>query len=285
MRVSESLFTTQEFAAISAVGFRLLGPVSGRTVVRLDYLDPGAQCSSRQRGSQQTDLAAAVGGSFYAMLIQRRRARELALSRVVSECQARGGDGVIGLNLSVSEFGAGRTAFTMRGIAVRARTASGPAYPFTTHLPGQALASLLEAGWAPVSLVFGVSLGSRHDDLHKVVHPAGSADTRGELSSYSALVKDTRRDARTRLGHAAGDLGADGVLVDAVNVQVSERECPKVPGGQDRVAEAVILGTAIVSVDQAPKAGNCAPLSIMRLNPSPPVPPDLRRSSGEPQAR
>jgi len=234
MGVLEPLLTTQEFAAISAAGFRSLGPVWSRTVVLLDYLDRQAQCSSRQRGSQETDLAAAVGGSFYAMLRQRHQARELALERMVSECRDRGGDWIVGLKLDISLFGDGRTAFTMRGIAIRARAAVRPAVPFTTHVPGQALASLLQ------------------------------------------LVKDTRRHARTRLGHAAGDLGAEGVLVDEVAVRVTERECPKLPGEHDQVAEAALAGTAIVSAGRPPESGRKAPLTIMRLIPSSPVKPDLR---------
>lgn len=140
MGVPEPLLTPQEFAAISAAGFRLLGPVSCRTVILLDYADRQAQCSSRQRGSQQTDLAADVGGSFNAMLRQRHQAREQALAGVVAECRVRGGDGVIGLSLSVSPFASGRTSFVMRGIAVHARTAVRPASPFTTHVRGQAQA-------------------------------------------------------------------------------------------------------------------------------------------------
>jgi uncharacterized protein YbjQ (UPF0145 family) len=272
----EQMLTAQEFAAISTAGFRPLRPVSCRTVVPIDYRDRKAQCSSRHGGSQQTDLAAAVGGTFYIMLGQRYRARELALTRMVIECRALGGDGIVGLTLHVSEFTDGRTAFTMRGIAIRAHTLAPLADPFTTHLPGQAHACLLRAGWVPVSLVFGISLGSRHDDLHRLTHPSGGTDTRSELPTYSQLVRDTRRDARTRLGHKASDLGAEGILVDEVTVRISERECPKVEGAHDRIAEAVILGTAIASVGGAPQASNWVPPTMMRLNPSAPVPPDLR---------
>lgn len=115
----------------------------------------------------------------------------------------------------------------------RARTAARPAVPFTTHIPGQALISLLQAGWVPVSVIFGISLGSRHDDLRTLSHPDGSADTRRELRAYSQLVKDTRQHARTRLGHAAGELGAEGVLVHEVTVRVTERECPKLRDEHD----------------------------------------------------
>ena len=39
-----------------------------------------------------------------------------------------------------------------------------PAAPFTSHVSGQEFAVLLPAGWVPAALVFGISLGSRHDD-------------------------------------------------------------------------------------------------------------------------
>jgi hypothetical protein len=60
-----------------------------------------------------------------------------------------------------------------------------------------------------------------------------------------------------------------------MTLHIGERECPAVEGQHDHIAEAAILGTSIVSFGRRPAAGKPAPLAIMRLNPSAPVPADL----------
>jgi hypothetical protein len=129
---------------------------------------------------------------------------------------------------------------------VRARSAIRPAAPFTSHLSGQEFALLLQAGWVPVALVFGISLGSRHDDTRTRRQTRRNAGRR-EVGSYTELVKDTRRDARDQLKRAVAERRGDGVVVDEMTLHIGERECPAVEGQHDHIAEAAILGTSIVS--------------------------------------
>jgi uncharacterized protein YbjQ (UPF0145 family) len=228
--------------------------------------------------SAPTDLASAATGPFNALQRKRYGVRRLAISRAVEECRAVGGDGIVGMKVSVSPFPSGGTEFKVQGTAVRARTAIRPAAPFTSHISGQEFASLLQAGWVPSALVFGVSLGARHHDLRTSSQTRWTAASR-EVSSYSRLVMDTRRDARNQLGKAVTAQGADGVVVDEITLHIGERECPSTEGAHDHVCEAMILGTSIVSFGLSAGAGSRAPLSIMRLNPQAPASAGLRAVS------
>jgi uncharacterized protein YbjQ (UPF0145 family) len=270
-----SLFSVQEFAAIVGAGFDPVGEVMGAAVVHLGYVSRGGKCSSSSSRSAPTDLASAATGPFNALQRKRYGVRRLAISRAVEECKAVGGDGVVGMKMSVSPFPFGGTEFKVQGTAVRARTAIRPAAPFTSHVSGQEFASLLRAGWVPSALVFGVSLGARHHDLRTSSQTRRTAASR-EVSSYSRLVMDTRRDARNQLEKAVKAEGADGVVVDKITLHIGERECPSIEGAHDDVCEAVILGTSIVSFGLSAGAGSRAPLSIMRLNPQAPSSAGLR---------
>ena len=223
---------------------------------------------------QRPTLPVRAGGPFSALQRKAYGVRRLALSRAVEECRALGGDGIVGVTLAIKPFPAGGTEFVLQGTAVRARSAIRPAAPFTSHLSGQEFALLLQAGWVPTALVFGISLGSRHDDTRTRRQTRRKAGRR-EVGSYTELVKDTRREARDQLKRAVDEHRGDGVVVDEMTLHIGERECPAVEGQHDHVAEATILGTSIVSFGQRPAAGNPAPLAIMRLNPSAPVPADL----------
>jgi len=56
---------------------------------------------------------------------------QLALSRAAGDCEALGGDGIVGVTVQARPFPAGGTELTVQGTAVRARTAVRPAAPFT----------------------------------------------------------------------------------------------------------------------------------------------------------
>lgn len=267
-RAWDSLLSVRDFAAVTGVGFDPVGQVLGTSVISLGYVSRGGRCSSRGSYASRTDLASAQEGSFGRVLRQRYGARRRVLSRVIDECRALGGDGIIGVTLSIRPFPAGGTEFTMRGTAVRARSGIHPQTPFTSHLSAQEFARLLRAGWVPAALVFGISLGARHDDLRTRQRTRLRAT--GEVPGYSDVIRDTRRDARDQLQKAVADHGADGVVADQMTLHLSDRECPAQEGRRDHVAEATILGTAIVSFGQSGKAGDAPPLTIMRAN-SPPA--------------
>jgi uncharacterized protein YbjQ (UPF0145 family) len=275
-----SLLSARDFAAITSVGFRPVGQVLGVAVVHLGYVSRGGRCSSSGARASRTNLASAESGPFSLLLRKRYGVRRQVLSRAIEECQALGGDGIVGMTLSIRPFPAGGTEFTVRGTAVRAGTDIRPATPFTSHLSPPEFARLLRAGWVPAALVFGIALGARHDDLQ--TRSQARQAMVNEVRSYSELAKDTRRDARRQLEEAVAGQGADGVVVGEMTLHLGERECPAQEGMHDRVAEAAILGTSIAAFARSPRPGGQLPLSVISLNAAPAATANLRPDSAPP---
>lgn len=261
-----SLLSAPEFAAVAGAGFDPVGHVFGTAVAYLGFVSVASKCSGSWSYTGRTDLASAAGGPFNALLRKLYGVRRLALSRAVAKCEELGGDGLVGVTLTIRAFPAGGTEFTFTGTAVRARTAIRPAAPFTSHVSGQEFATLLRAGWMPAALVFGIALGSRHDDARTRSQTRRTEGNR-EVRGYTALVRDTRRDARNEMERAVATEGATGVVVDEMTLRISERECPTVEGQHDHLAEATFLGTSIVSLGRPARAAGGEPLTVMHLNP------------------
>jgi uncharacterized protein YbjQ (UPF0145 family) len=261
------LLSAPEFAAVAGAGFDPVGHVFGTAVAYLGFVSVASKCSGSWSYTGRTDIASAAGGPFNALLRKLYGVRRLALSRAVAKCEELGGDGIVGVTLSIRPFPAGGTEFTFAGTAVRARTAIRPAAPFTSHVSGQEFATLLRAGWMPTALVFGIALGSRHDDSRTRSQTRRAQGNR-EVRGYTALVRDTRRDARDQMEHEVAAKGGTGVVVDEMTLRITERECPTVEGQHDHMAEATFLGTSIVSLGRPARAADGEPLTVMHLNPT-----------------
>ena len=188
-------------------------------------------------GAASGSCCAAAGGSFGPLVEAMYQARHTAIDRMTTECARLGGHGVVGVRLSRGSFPLGGLEFTAIGTAVRAPgVADGRRQPFTSDLSGQDFARLIMTGWVPVGLALGISIGSRHD-------------------------------ARRRLESEVERLGAEGVVIAAMRLRVSQRACPVTVGRRDHIAEATLLGTAIASFAAAgpPHAGPA--LAVMPLGP------------------
>lgn len=261
--------TVSQFAALEAAGFTPAGQVFGTTVLRVGSVENQPRCTGSRSFTPRSDLASA-GGPYSALLRRLNGARRRALDRAVAECVALGADGIVDARLTVTSLDAGVQEFTVVGTAVHARSALRPAAPFTSHVSGQELARLLEAGWMPFCVVFGVSIATRHDGAatRQQTRMRRGAAGNQEVKSYSQLVTDARRDARGQVNDAVRSLGGEGVVVQEMTLSVSERECPTNEGEHDHVARAAIHGTALVSFARAGRAGPRPPLTIMRLNPA-----------------
>ncbi|MBR7838539.1 heavy metal-binding domain-containing protein [Actinospica durhamensis] len=260
-----------EFAAARVAGFEPVGQVFGTTVAFLGdpafpYVGPPGLGRCFVVGSDGGGSSADQHNPLLATL---REARELALSRAVAECEALGGDGVIGIRLSAAEFLSHTMEVTVEGTAVRARSLTRPPAPFTTHVSGQDLARLLDSGWMPFALVFGLALAARHFDdsmFQQTRLGVGAAGNR-EVSGYTRLVNDARREARRTLEIAVGERGGEGAVIGEATLRFSERECPRqFEQRSDYVAQAAILGSAVVSLERSTPATRRAPLTIMKLD-------------------
>ena len=242
-----------EFAAASIAGFDPVGQVFGTTVLYLGSV-AGGPCFTT---------------SLYNDLLERLySARRVALERAVAESRALGGDGIIGMQVSSTNFLSDTMEFTVEGTAVRARSRTRPGTPFTTHVSGQDLAKLLRAGWMPVALVYGIALASRHFDesmFRQTRRDRGAAGNR-EVSGYTQLINDARHDARRALEAAVRDRGGQGAVIQGMTLHYSERECPLFDQRSDYLAQATVLGSAILPLGRGGPAAQPAPLAIMRLD-------------------
>jgi uncharacterized protein YbjQ (UPF0145 family) len=266
-----SLGPVQDFAATAIAGFDPVGHVLGSAVHHFGYVVGNGRCTGTWTYQSRTDHAS-LNGPYRALLRSLYGARRLALARAVEECVALGADGIIGARVSISPFSAGGIEFSVQGTAVRAKSRVRPAQPFTTHVSAQEFTRLLTAGWMPFALLFGIAISSRHDGRDTWDQTRRRLGTTGnrEVRGFSQLVNDARRDARRQLENSVQDLGGDGLVVDEMTLQMSERECPTTEKQHDHVAEATISGSAIAAFRTGP-AGQSArkPLTIMSLGSRP----------------
>jgi len=284
-----SALTADEFAAIRSVGFEPVGQVFGAAVydagAASGYACPGtsgASGVSGVSGAPGTPVASGHGsplkavtevsgrggaGSFGPLVQAMGQARHTAVDRMITECAQLGGHGVVGVHVSRGMFDLGGTQFTVLGTAVRAPGAGhGRSAPFTSDLSGQDFAKLIRAGWVPVGLALGISIGSRHDDrdtTRQARWRAGNA----EVAGWTDLVSQSRHDARRQLESDVSRLGADGVVIAAMPMRVRQRDCPATVGRRDHIVETSLIGTAVASFSPVGQRADSPPLAIMSLDP------------------
>ena len=269
-----SALTVDEFAAIRSVGFEPVGQVFGAAVYSAGgtggYSCPGAQGSSGDGlpPRSATEVSGQGGlGSFGPLVQTMDLARHTAVGRMITECTELGGHGVVGVRLSKGSFPLGGPQFTVLGTAVRAPGAAhGPPVPFTCAVSGQDFAKLMMAGWVPAGLVLGISIGSRHDD-RTTARQARWSSGNAEVAGWTELVTQSRHDARRQLESDVKRLGADGVVITAMEMQVRERDCPESVGRRDHIVQATLVGTAVARFSPAKQPHDGPPLAIMSLNP------------------
>jgi uncharacterized protein YbjQ (UPF0145 family) len=245
-----SALTCQEFAAVRGAGFEPVGQAFGAAVY----------AAGAARGYS-------CPGSFGPLVQAMYQARRTAIDRMAAECAGLGGHGIVGVRLSRGSFRLGGLEFTAIGTAIRAPGAvPGNLAPFSCDLSGQDFAKLIMAGWVPAGLVLGISIGSWHDDRDTARQArwwAGNA----EVAGWTGLVSQARRDARDRLESDVRRLGAEGVVIAAMQLQVRERDCPVVTGRRDHIVEATLIGTAITRYAQPGQCHADRARAVMSLGP------------------
>ncbi len=274
-----SALSTGEFAAIRSVGFEPVGQVMGSAVYHVGRsgrywgyhacLYPGA---GRAIGSRYGDAGIALSGngSPAAQLVAvMDNARRTALARMTTECAALGGDGVVAAQLTMAPFPAAPNCleFKVIGTAVRAAGPVRPRRPFTSHLDGQGFAKLISAGWVPVDLLVGMSVGVRHDDY--ATRRQNLSWNNQEVDGWSALVHHVRSDARAQLHRQGVQHGGDGIVLADGELRVWAETCIQGSGVNnteqtDHLAESTLVGTAIARFTATPAAPRT--LTVVPLN-------------------
>jgi uncharacterized protein YbjQ (UPF0145 family) len=275
-----SALSTGEFAAIRSVGFEAVGQVMGSAVYRVGsnasywgYYDCGYQYAGYSTWSGgMAGVAISGEGSRARQLVDvLTQARYQAVGRLTAECTALGGDGVVAADLTIAPFPAQPDCLEFRviGTAVRARGSVRPQRPFTTHLDGQGFAALVGAGWVPVALLVGLSIGVRHDDWSTRNQSRLRAGNQ-EVTGWSELVTATRHDARAQLTEQAGSTGADGVVLGGSGLRIWEEPCirSRNSGSEndrvDHVAESTLVGSAVAAFARREKPPRT--LTVMPLD-------------------
>jgi len=269
-----SALSTNEFAAIRGTGFEPAGQVLGAAVYNVGYTGgygcPGAWAGFSGFGAPYAGVTTVSGGGLfgsYAPVVETLyEARRLAIARMSEECAELGGHGVVGVSLTIGRFPAGGLEFKAIGTAVRAPGMALSRPPFTSGLSGQDFAKLITDGWVPVGLALGISIGARHDDwltMNQTRWGSGNA----EVVGYTDLVNQTRHDAREQLERDVARMGADGVVVNTMEMLVREKECPVQEHRHDHIVEATTIGTAIARFGSSSGAAERPSLAILSLDP------------------
>jgi uncharacterized protein YbjQ (UPF0145 family) len=283
-----STLGVDEFATISKVGFEPVGQVLGAAVWNVGdtggeecpygrqvYRGEGTPTGTGMMRRVQAPQGAAAIGAARPLVSALYQARRAAISRMLGECIALGGHGVIGVDLTVGQFSEDSLEFRALGTAIRGRGAVLRGQPFASDLSGQDFTKLIGYGWVPVGLAMGIAVGFRHDDWltrGQTRFQAGNV----EVSGYTFLLTQMRTDARNELQLDLLRMGAEGVVVREMQSRITERRCPVMPLSKDHVVEATILGTAIA---QFARLASPAVYGIHKMNGRRPVQPPAQQMS------
>ena len=135
-----------------------------------------------------------------------------------------------------------------------------PGAIFTSDLSVNEFLLVREAGFRPLGLVLGSS-------IYHVGLQFGRWGKNQELDVLSQAMYHARELAMGRMEAEADALGADGVVLQAMEMRVGEHECPMQEGRRDHVVEATIIGTAIAHFGERREHETKPPLAIMSLDP------------------
>jgi uncharacterized protein YbjQ (UPF0145 family) len=269
-----SALTTAEFSAIRTVGFVPVGQAYGATVVSIKNAGsygcptyrPGTERKQEGPGSRKPVAHTAVSGSrganaFRPLIQALYDARRSAIDRMTAEAVALGGHGVVGVRLTVEPFAAGGLEFSALGTVVRAPGEPPLLRPFTCELSGQEFTKLLLAGWTPVAIALGISIGVRHEDKSTALEASAAATWNTEVSGHTELMNRARRDAADQLRKDVIKYRGTGIVTREMELRVEDYECQSLEGESDYMAEATIVGTVITRFGQdqawaAPIASN-----------------------------
>jgi uncharacterized protein YbjQ (UPF0145 family) len=236
-----SLLTAPAAAGLEVAGFDPVGEVMGSIVQHVGWA--GYRGCGAYVGLGGWSATTTVAG-YTPYLDALYRGYGTAMDRMLQETTAIGGDGVVGVSVRVENLDSRPREFMVLGTAVRARGEARPRRPFSTDLPAYDVAKLLRAGWMPTDLVFGISVGIRHDDWRTRQESSWGAGN-VEVSGYTDLVTHVRADARNRFGAHVHRAGAEGAVVSSMSLNTWEIEPSE--NHRDHVAEASVFGTALVS--------------------------------------
>ena len=228
------LFTSDlsvnEFLLTREAGFEPIGLVVGSSIYHIGF--------QQANWSQNQEMGVLTQAMYHA--------RDLAMRRMEEEANALGGDGIVGVRLTVerSAWGEDLAEFIAIGTAIRSRTGqsfrNAKGMPFTSDLSGQDFWTLLRAGYRPVGLVMG-------NRVYHVLHQGmgqwfKQIGRNVEMVNYTQALYDARELAMERMQYEATMLQAHGIIGASIN----ERS----HGWGTHIIEYFAIGTAVVSISE-----------------------------------
>jgi uncharacterized protein YbjQ (UPF0145 family) len=263
-----SLLSTGGATALAGIGISPIGEVMGCVVEHIGFAGFGCGWYGGGRFlSVPTGYMGGTGSEGYAPYRDAiYYGYEQALRRLLLEAQALQADGVVDIRWTQQRLDdVGNREFVAIGTAVRADSASRPAHLFSTDLSGQDVAKLLHAGWAPSGLTLGLAVSVRHDDYYTRSQASSWSFANQEVAGYTELVTHVRDSARQAFSDRAARQGGDTAIVSHMGMQVWGVEPSD--GHRDHVAEASVIGTAVVRFDtHARPDPTTTPVAMLRVN-------------------
>ena len=199
-----TLFTSDlsvnEFLLVREAGFRPLGLVLGSSIYHVGFQ------FGRWSKNQELDV---LSNAMY-------HARELAMTRMETEADVLGADGIVGVRLEIEfkEFGNDLAEFIAVGTAVKAdepgQWRNNQNKPFTSDLSGQDFWTLIQAGYAPLGMVMGSCV--YHIAHQRFWQAVGNIGQNVEVPQYTEALYDARELAMSRMQAEAENLHAEGIV-------------------------------------------------------------------------
>jgi uncharacterized protein YbjQ (UPF0145 family) len=269
-RLRSSLLSVEGDAALASVGLEPVGEVMGCVVSQLGWAGwggcgfyPGFGNPTYPVGQPPVTSGQSNRWAGFAPYVEALyRGYQTALQRMLLETQALGADGAVAVKVTRERLGeGGMWEYVARGTAVQARCETRPTNLFSTDLSGGDVAKLLHAGWAPVALIWGISVAVRHDDYATRLASRAYSTQNVEVPGYTELVTYARADARAQFEDRVGRYGADCATVSDLSLRIWEVEPSE--GHRDHVAESVMVGNALLQFHE----GVAAPTNSVLVMP------------------
>jgi uncharacterized protein YbjQ (UPF0145 family) len=199
-KVFKSDLSINEFALLHGAGFEPIDLVMGVSVYHVGYQFVGIK--------QQGELPVLTEATY--------RARWNAMSRMQTEADAVGADGVVGVTLtSHKQEGGEHLEFAAIGTAVRYTAKPGAfrrtnGQAFSSHLSGQDMITLMRSGHAPVAFVMGNCVF--HVPMQSLKQTWRQAGVNAEMTQWTEGNYKARELAMSRMEAEAERDGANGVV-------------------------------------------------------------------------
>lgn len=193
-------------------------------------------------GGLGSSLRTMAGGEVTQITNMIAEGRRLSLTRFRDELNQSGGMGASGVTSDLI-FHPGNIEFLTVGSTIHRQDGGGNA-PFTTSADGQELFCQWDAGYQPVSFVFGniaYSIGVARGVLGSLRQLA-----KGEVKQYSEIFNQTRNAALTRIKQEALANNANSVVGIRTTI---------LPVGTSGIQEMIMIGTASYNPQIAALAG------------------------------